>query len=50
MEKRKKVNITTHASITAKPFFEKRGYIVVKEQQIERQGIFLTNFIMIKKR
>ena len=50
LEQATKVNITTHASITAKPFFEKRGYIVVKEQQIERQGIFLTNFIMIKKR
>lgn len=43
-------NIVTHASITAKPFFEKRGYKVVKEQQVERQGIFLMNFIMIKER
>lgn len=43
-------NIVTHASITARPFFEKRGYKVVKEQQVERQGIFLTNFIMIKER
>ena len=43
-------DITTHASITAKPFFEKRGYKLVKEQQIERQGIFLTNYVMIKKR
>lgn len=41
-------NIVTHASITAKPFFEKRGYKVVKEQQVERQGVFLTNFVMIK--
>lgn len=39
-------NITTHASITAKPFFEKRGYKVVKEQQVERQGVLLTNFVM----
>ena len=39
-------DITTYASITAKPFFEKRGYIVVKEQQIERQDIFLTSFYM----
>ena len=38
--------ITTHASITAKPFFEKRGYKVVKEQQVERQGIYLINFCM----
>lgn len=43
-------NITTHASITAKPFFEKRGYKIVKEQQVERQGIFLTNYVMIKER
>ncbi len=43
-------NIVTHASITARPFFGKRGYKVVKEQQVERQGIFLTNFVMIKER
>ena len=42
--------LTTHASITAKPFFEKRGYIVVAEQQVERQGVFLTNYIMKKQR
>ena len=42
--------ITPHASITAKPFFEKRGYKVVKEQQVERQGIALTNFVMKKTR
>lgn len=41
--------IVTHASITAKPFFEKRGYKVIKEQQVERQGIFLTNFVMEKE-
>ena len=43
-------NIVTHASITARPFFEKRGYQVIKEQQVERQGIFLTNFVMEKAR
>lgn len=42
--------VITHASITARPFFEKRGYKVVNEQQVERRGIFLTNFIMKKKR
>lgn len=41
-------NTVTHASITARPFFAKRGYKVVKEQKIERQGIFLTNFLMKK--
>lgn len=43
-------NIVTHASITARPFFEKRGYKVVKEQQVERQGIFLMNYVMEKTR
>lgn len=38
----------THASITARPFFEKRGYKVVKEQQVERQGVMLTNYVMEK--
>ena len=33
-------NIITHASITARPF-EKRGYKVIKKQNVERQGIFL---------
>ena len=38
--------ITTHASITARGFFEKRGYKVVRRQQVERQGVLLTNFVM----
>lgn len=50
LESKVQENIVTHASITAKPFFEKRGYKVVKQQQVERQGILLTNFIMIKER
>lgn len=40
--------IVTHASVTAKPFFEKRGYRVIKEQRVERHGVFLTNFVMEK--
>ena len=43
-------NITTYASVTAKPFFEKRGYQVIKEQHVERQGILLANFVMTKER
>ena len=42
--------ITTHASITARPFFEKRGYVVLNEQCVERQGIALTNYVMEKYR
>ncbi len=40
--------VYTHASITAKQFFIKRGYKVIKEQQVERRGIKLTNFVMEK--
>lgn len=43
-------NIITHASVTARPFFEKRGYKVVKEQQAKRQGTYLTNYVMVKER
>lgn len=43
-------NIVSHVSITAKTFFEKRGYKIVKEQRVERQGVSLTNFVMIKER
>ena len=42
--------IITHASITAKPFFEKRGYKVVEKQNVQRQGVFLTNYIMEKEK
>lgn len=38
--------ITVYASITAKPFFTRRGYKLLKEQQVERTGIFLTNYVM----
>ena len=40
--------IVTHSSVTAKAFFERRGYAVVKEQQVERKGVLLTNFVMEK--
>lgn len=41
--------IITHASITARPFFEKRGYVAVKEQQVIRHNVALTNYIMEKQ-
>ena len=37
---------TTNASITAKPFFLQKGFVVVKEQKVIRRGIELTNFYM----
>ncbi len=41
--------IITHASITAKPFFEKRNYIIIKEQEVERSGVILRNYVMEKR-
>ena len=40
--------ITTHASVTAKPFFLNRGYRVIKEQEVIRHGVALTNYVMEK--
>lgn len=42
--------LTTHASVTARPFFEARGYTVVRPQQVERQGVAMPNFVMEKRR
>lgn len=46
----KAAEFTTHASITARPFFEKRGYTARREQQVERRGVLLINFVMHKNR
>lgn len=43
-------DITVHASVTAKPFFARRGYAVVKRQTVVRRGVPLTNFVMVKTR
>ena len=40
--------IIVHASITARSFFEQRGYRLLKKQQVERHGIWLENFVMEK--
>lgn len=45
-----KGKIVTHASITAAPFFESRGYKVMKEQRVIRNGVALTNYLMEKRR
>ncbi len=41
--------IDTEASITANPFFERNGYRMIGSQTVERRGITLINFKMIKK-
>lgn len=48
LESKVQGKIVTHASITAKPFFEKRGYKVLKEQQVVRKEILLKNYVMEK--
>ena len=41
--------IWTQASITAVPFFEQRGYQILKKQSVLRRGIELTNYVMEKR-
>jgi len=41
--------IRTDASITAKSFFERHGYQVIQSQSVERRGVLLVNFNMVKK-
>jgi|SRR5581483_635224 len=38
----------TEASITARPFFERRGYRVLRRREFERAGVTLVNFAMEK--
>ena len=40
---------TTHASITARPFFERFGYVVLQRNEVVRAGISLTNYTMEKR-
>ncbi|MBC8536944.1 GNAT family N-acetyltransferase [Feifania hominis] len=42
-------SVTVDASITARPFFERRGYRIVREQQVPRRGQVLTNYHMEKR-
>ncbi len=38
----------TEASITARPFFEKQGFVLVRQQEKPLRGQIFTNFIMEK--
>ena len=40
--------MTTDASLTARPVFEKHGYNVVRRQEVSRGGQTLVNFRMEK--
>ncbi|EGT3617281.1 GNAT family N-acetyltransferase [Clostridium perfringens] len=41
--------MSTEASITAKNFFQGKGYKVIKSQQVKRGNELLKNFVMEKK-
>lgn len=46
---KKRINrLYSHASITAKPFFEHFGFKEVKKQQVKIRGQVLTNYVMEK--
>ncbi len=38
----------SHVSITASPFFEHFGFVVIKQQSVDIRGQVLTNFVMEK--
>lgn len=42
-------HIHSEVSITARPFFEKCGYKVIKEQKAKANKLYLTNYIMEKR-
>lgn len=43
------IRITSEVSLTARPFFEKKGYIVEEEQKRKANKLSLTNFWMAKQ-
>jgi len=47
--RRKTTVVTSDISKTARPFFEKKGYVVVKEQENQRGDVILINYKMEKE-
>ncbi|CAH1608296.1 GNAT family N-acetyltransferase [Vibrio jasicida] len=41
--------IYSEVSVTARPFYEHMGFIVVNEQQVEVRGATLTNYVMERR-
>jgi putative acetyltransferase len=41
--------LTTNAGITARPFFERYGFVVVTEQHPVTRGVRMTNYRMLKR-
>ena len=48
-EARGLVRLSTEASITARPFFERRGFRVLAAQDVIRRGQALANFQMERR-
>ena len=40
--------LTTHASITARPFFEAHGFVVDEERHPILRGVVMTNYVMTR--
>lgn len=47
-EQRPGRDITADVSRTARPFFERHGFVVEREQTVQTNGVDLTNFRMVK--
>ncbi|MEC4174980.1 GNAT family N-acetyltransferase [Adlercreutzia sp. R7] len=48
LERGKQV-VSTFASVTARPFFERMGYAVERENVVNRDGVSLVNYLMSKQ-
>jgi putative acetyltransferase len=46
LEKSKSDRAYSHVSLTARPFFEKKGFTVVKENTVNMRGVDLRNYLM----
>lgn len=42
-------SISADVSLTARPFFERKGYTIVRRQTVMRRGVELVNFHMKKQ-
>ena len=49
LERQHKTSISADVSITAKPFFEKHGFRVIKEQKNRIKNVEIINYKMIKE-
>lgn len=43
------IRLTTHCSITAKKPAQRMGFVVIKEQTVQKNGVSFINYVMEKK-